>query len=414
MNLLISICLERENIMPLMEIPRELLSPPEVEMVNFITEFFNKYKTVPSTDRIEKEFPYFMATSVTEPHKIVLEDLVDQVKRAKLAHKWEYTLQNLAASVREDGKELPIAEVSSLLKLTAMTTGIETFSSFDRGEYFRKPGLQTGLKLIDVATGGISGGEVMVVAGRLGNKKTTLSLFIAHTWWAAGKRILFASMEMAPSDIFSRLDGIVGSFNPLIIRGEKTLEVGRSIDRAERMVKVTSKESKGEIFIPKTKLKTPQEVFAMAQYLACDGIIIDGLYLMHPNGGNFGSKWERISEISNQINEGAKDVNIPTLALTQIKRVGGRKDLYDPEDIAYSDSIGQDADFVLVSNPSVLDKNKIELQLVKNRFGKEIATICSIDFDKMKLVEESAMTEETSGTDWFDERKKEGEGRWWT
>jgi len=412
MNLLISICLEREDITPLFEIPRELLSPAEVELVSFILEYFNKYSKVPTNDRVEKEFPYFMTTTVKDASKIVLADLVDQVKRAKLAHKWEYTLQNLAAGVREDGKELPIGELSRLLKLTAMTTGIESFSSFDRGEYFRKPGLQTGLKMIDVATGGISGGEVMIIAGRLGNKKTTLSLFIAHTWWAAGKRILFASMEMAPSDIFSRLDGIVGSFNPLIIRGEKTLEVSRAIDKAERMVKVTSKESKGEIFIPKTKLKTPQEVFAMAQFLACDGIIIDGLYLMHPNDGKFGSKWERISEISNQINEGAKDVNIPTLALTQIKRVGGRKDLYDPEDIAYSDSIGQDADFVLVSNPSILDKNKIELQLVKNRFGKEIATICSIDFDRMKLVEESVMTEEMAGADWFKKRSEVSEGTW--
>jgi replicative DNA helicase len=219
-------------------------------------------------------------------------------------------------------------------------------------------------------------------------------------------------MEMAPSDIFSRLDGIVGSFNPLIIRGEKTRETLKAIDGAEAMVKVTSKEHHGEIFIPKTKLKTPQEVFAMAQYLACDGIIIDGLYLMAPNEGKFGSKWERISEISNQIKVGAGDVNIPTLALTQIKRVGGRKELYDPEDIAYSDSIGQDADFVLVSNPSVLDKNKIELQLVKNRFGKEIATICSIDFDKMKLVEESVMTEEMTGAEWFSERSEVKEGSW--
>lgn len=412
MNLLISICLEREDIMPLFDIPRELLSPAETELVNFITEFYNKYKTVPSTDRVEKEFPYFMTTTIKDSGKVVLADLVDQVRRAKLAHKWEYTLQNLAAGIREDGKELPVGELSGLLKLTAMTTGIESFSGFDRGDYFRKPGLQTGLKLIDDATGGISGGEVMIVAGRLGNKKTTLALFIAHTWWEAGKRILFSSMEMAPSDIFSRLDGIVGSFNPLIIRGEKTLEVGRAIDKAERIVKVTSKECKGEIFIPKTKLKTPQEIFAMAQFLSCDGIIIDGLYLMHPNDGKFGSKWERISEISNQIKEGAGDVGIPTLALTQIKRVGGRKDLYDPEDIAYSDSIGQDADFVLVSNPSVLDKNKIELQLVKNRFGKEIATICSIDFDKMKMVEESVMTEEIAGADWFEERSKASEGTW--
>lgn len=401
MNLLITLCLQFGDIKPLMDLPRELLSATEAEIINFITAFYAKYKKIVSLERLGKEFPYFLPTIVKDPDSYVLEDVLDQVKRSKLAHKWEYTLQNLAASVREDGKDLPVGELSNLLKLTAMTTGIESYSTFDRGEYFRKPGLNTGLKMIDIATGGISGGEVMVIAGRLGNKKTTLSLFVAHSWWKQGKRILFASMEMAPSDIFSRLDGIVGRFNPMIIRGERTKEVDDALDRTSSLVRVTSAEHHGEIFIPKTKLKTPAEVFAMAQYLAIDGIIIDGLYLMHPNEGHFGSKWERVSEISNQINEGAKDVNIPTLALTQIKRVGGRKDMYDPEDIAYSDSIGQDADFILVSNPSVLDKNKIELQLVKNRFGKEISTICAIDFDKMSLVEESVLSEETPGEEWF-------------
>lgn len=385
-----------------MQIPRELLSPTELELIQFITEFYTKYKKVVTVERLSKQFPFFLPTMTKE--KFVLEDVLEQVKKAKLAHKWEHTLQNLITSIRET-EEIPVSEVSELLKLTTMTSGVDTFSGFDREEYFRKPGLPTGLKMIDVATGGISNGEIMIVAGRLGNKKTTLSLFIVHHWWKQGKRILFASNEMAPSDIFSRLDGIVGRFNPMIIRGEPSEETHELLARTGAMVRVSSKEHHGEIFIPKTKLKTPNEVFAMAQYLAADGVIIDGLYLMHPNEGHFGSKWERVSEISNQLKEGAGDTLIPTIALTQIKRTGGRKDMYDPEDIAYSDSIGQDADFVLVSNPSILDKNKLELQLVKNRFGKEISTICAIDFDKMTLVEESILSEEV-GEEWFDLKKK--------
>lgn len=409
MNLLLTLCLERENIMPLLEIPKELLSPTEIELIKFITEFYAKFKKIPSTERVGKEFPYFLPTIVKVPDKYVLEDLLEQVKREKLAHKWEHVLQNSISIIRE-GKELPVPEVSALIKLTMMTGGVETFSGFDRLEYFRKPGLNTGLKMIDVATGGISNGEVMIVAGRLGNKKTTLSLFIAHTWWKLGKRVLFASNEMAPGDIFSRLDGIVGKFNPLTLRLDPSDETKKLAEKTGGMVRVFSKEHHGEIFIPKVKLKTPNEIFAMAQYLAVDGVIIDGLYLMHPNDGHFSAKWERVSEISNQIKEGASDTNIPIIALTQIKRVGGRKELYDPEDIAYSDSIGQDADFVLVSNPSILDKNKIELQLVKNRYGKEIATICAIDFDKMTLVEESVLSDAIADEEWFS--KPSGKGEW--
>jgi hypothetical protein len=395
--------------MPLLELPKELLSPTEVILIGFVTEYYAKYKAVPTVERVSKEFPYFMPTIVKNPDSYILADLLEQIKAVKLANKWEYVLQNSVRVVRDD-EPLPVAEVSALIKLTMMTNGVETFSGFDRSEYFRTPGLNTGLKMIDVATGGISNGEVMIIAGRLGNKKTTLSLFIAHTWWKQGKRVLFASNEMAPSDIFSRLDGIVGSFNPLILRHAPTAEIKELAERTGAIVKVSSTEHHGEIFIPKIKLKTPNEVFAMAQYLAVDGIIIDGLYLMHPNEGHFGAKWERVSEISNQIKEGAGDTSIPTIALTQIKRTGGRKELYDPEDIAYSDSIGQDADFVVISNPSILDKNKIEVQLIKNRFGKEISTLCAIDFDAMTLVEESVLSELLPAEEWF--KKPSGEGEW--
>lgn len=415
MNLLITLCLQRSDLTPLMEIPKELLSPAEVEIVGFILAFYAKYKTVPGTERVSAKFPHFLPTVVKDPDRMVLADILEQVKQSKLAHRWQFTLQSLASTIG-DGEELPIGELSNLLKLTMMTTGMSAFSRFDRSKYFRARGLDTGLKMIDIATGGVSEGEVMIIAGRLGNKKTTLSLFIAHHWWKQGKRVLFASNEMAPADIYARLDGIVGRFNPLILRGEPTDEVKELVDTTKEMVRITSKEHKGDIFIPSTKLRTPAEVFATAQYLGVDGIIIDGLYLMHPNEGHFGAKWERVSEISNQIKEGAGDTGIPTLALTQIKRVGGRKESYDAEDLAYSDAIGQDADFILVSNPSIMDKNKLELQLVKNRYGKEISTICAIDFDRMTLVEESVLTDEMDAEEWFTPKTKteEAKGEWIT
>lgn len=412
MNLLITLCLRKQNILPLAEIPPELLSPAETTITDFIFAYNAKFKKPPSPERVNRKFPFFIPTTVKDIDSFVLEDVAEQVKYSKLTHQWEHTLQNILTVIREGGTEdLPVGDLSELLRLTAMSSGVTTFSTYDREGYFRIGNLQLGMKIIDTATGGIGNGEVLVIAGRLGNKKTTVSLFVAHSWWKAGKKVLFASNEMAPGDIFSRLDGIVGRFNPLVIRGEPTTETRSLVERTGSLVRVATGEHGGQIFIPVAKLRTPAQVFALAQHLGVDAIIIDGIYLMTPNDGRIsGAKWERVSEISNQIKQGAQDSMLPVVALTQLKRTGGKKDMYDPEDLAFSDSIGQDADFVLALNPSTLDKNKLEAQLVKNRFGKEISTILTIDFDKMTMVEDSALDEETPSEEWF--AKPSGEGGW--
>lgn len=405
MNLLISLCLAKGDITPLIGIPSELLSEAERALVAFIVGYYAEFKKIPTAARVSSEFPYFYPTSVTDLESFVLEDVAAQTRKSKLLRHWEHTLQNAMTIIRESD-ELPTDAVTELMKLTSVTNGVHTFGGFDRSEYFRSAGLKTGLKMIDVATGGVGKGEVMIITGRLGNKKTTISLFITHAWWHAGKKILFASNEMAPADVYARLDGIVGHFNPMLIRHDSDGETTKRIETVTSAVRVKSRDGGGEIFIPRQRVRTPAEVFALAQHLGADGVVIDGMYLMQPSSGHYTSKWERISEISNEIKAGASDAGLPVVAITQLKRTGGRKDAYDPEDIAYSDSIGQDADFVLVSNPSVLDRNKLELQLIKNRFGAEVATLTSIDFDTMTLTEESVLDGEAADEEFF--RKKAG------
>ncbi len=387
---LISICLEIGDIMPMTEIMDELLTEQEAELKNWVIEYYSKYGKVPLVSQVQKEFPHFIPISwdKEEIGKISVEAIVDDLKHGRLVQTWEAALQEAIIYVREN-KKIPSEIINRIQHLTATSDGISAFSGFDRGRYFRKPGLGIGIRMIDRATGGISAGELMTIAGRLGTGKTTFSLFIAHHWWSLGKKILFVSNEMLDADIFARLDGIVGKFNPLRLRTDDSEEMRKVATSAGVLVSSEHELHGGEIYIPNRRVRTPTDVFALARHLMVDAIIIDGLYLMNPDSGHFTAKWERVAEISNQVKQNALNYNLPVVALTQYKRTGGRKDVYDPEDIAYSDAIGQDSDFIIGINPSSGIKGRFELQLIKNRFGAEIATICSIDYDKMECVEDS-------------------------
>jgi hypothetical protein len=100
------------------------------------------------------------------------------------------------------------------------------------------------------------------------------------------------------------------------------------------------------------------------------------------------ARWENVAAVSNSLKQAALDLKLPVLGSTQIKRVGGKTD-YDPEDIAYSDALGQDADFLIALNPSKAVKQRIEVQLIKNRYGSQVTESIYIDYETMSIIDES-------------------------
>ena len=120
--------------------------------------------------------------------------------------------------------------------------------------------------------------------------------------------------------------------------------------------------------------------------LAVDIIIIDGVHLMRPER-KFMARWERVAEVSNTLKQGALELGIPILGVSQVKRIGGKTRL-DVEDIAYSDALGQDADVVLGIMQEE-EKDRITLELIKNRFGTALLGV-SIRIDWKTMTLESA------------------------
>lgn len=381
---LITASLESDDSTWLAKFPRELISEAEAKMIDFALKYKTKYGTMPEVDRMKKACPNYVALGVGS--KTPLQDLYDQTIESKTIFALRRQL-NLALIELDDGK-IPDALLRDGLKLVAQGGDIDNLESYDRDRYFRSKRIYTGLVDIDNATGGISAGEVMVLSGRLGTGKSTVSHFIAYNWWKAGLKVLYVSAEMVTADIFARIDGFIGGFNPKIFRTKDSgsAEVKRALEQLDKGML----QPHGSIIVPSLRSKTPSAIFSLAQDLNVDAVIIDGFYLMDSDEKNKSSaNWERVKAVSNQIKQQAIATEIPCIAITQIKR-GAEKTIqgtYDTEGLAYSDASGQDADFVVALMPDELEKEVVDVQLIKNRFGRETTQMIRIDFDNMAITD---------------------------
>lgn len=383
MNELITACLDKEDIGALSDFPKELLSANERSTLDFVFKFCAQHKAVPSPSYLSRHVATFVELRSDRPLPIMA--IYSETIQRKLLTSVLVKL-NEAEMIANEEHRIPTEKISEVLRLSTLASGAHLFSSFDRAKYFRTgDSFPFGFSVIDNATKGMYAGDFGLIIGRLGTKKTTLAQWIAKAWWELGKRVLFISTEMLASDVFSRVDGMTMQFNPLSLRGaEKTTKVESILSAAKSMAKA----GKGEIIVPSKRVLTVSEIAAHASSTLADAIVVDGLYLLDA-GGHGGQKWERVAAVSNAIKQLAMDLERPILGTTQIKRVGDKFE-YDPEDIAYSDALGQDADFIIAIKPERLASDRAELQLIKNRFGPSVATSISVDFEHMQVHDSAA------------------------
>lgn len=390
MNSLVSKCLEEGNIFPLTVIPEHLINEIEKKLIEWIVAYKAEYKVAPTVSRLKTKFPGFVSIERKEP----LSDINDQFLKNRIQSYWLFQVGKIEHAL-EMGESVDFATATREILNGVSNPGasFEIYREFDRGKYFRSGLTKLGINLLDEVMGGVANGDFMLIVGRLGTAKSTITTWIAYKWFLQSKRILFISKEMLPADIFGRLDGMIAKFNPLDIRREVE-DIRSKVERAKGLAKAVA----GEIYIPNGVVEEIDQIGELARNLEVDAVIIDGLHLMASKSGNR-ARWERTAETSNLTKQMAISIQKPVIAISQLKRVGEKRE-YDTEDIGYSDALGQDADFVAATYPLDLETGRFELQLIKNRFGGQIATIINIDFTTMTIVEEITLGAKVEEGEW--------------
>lgn len=387
---LISASILNNDISYVERVPMFLLNETEKNMVKWLKEYKKKHGRTPTPERFEKTpFGIYFTKSLTSSP---LSDLFEGALKTKQAELFLKTFSEMEEII-DDGDDLPLNRLNDLARQLAnvMTKPSASILDYNRDELYEgddNDALMVGMDIIDDIYGGIHPGEFVVIAARVGVGKSMVLCLLAVLLARKGHRVGLFSREMSQRELVSRIDSILGQFNPMELRKKtnKPLLKAKKKEVEEELAKISL--SGGNIIIPREGAYTPSAIRGFIRDEKPDIVLVDGIYLMRPDENINGADWQKLKAISNELKNVAMEESARIIGTTQLKRTG-KDDGYDLEDLAYSDSIGQDADLVIAgSRPKGMSINQSLWTIIKNRHGSGYGSNeIKIDYNTMSFTQ---------------------------
>ena len=245
-----------------------------------------------------------------------------------------------------------------------------------------------GWEWFDDTAHGVTGGDVVTVAGRPGAGKSTILLHIANANWMRGRSVLFFSAEMPADQIGSRLIGLNTGINPAYIDTGKLTSQPAGYGQVQHIETTLAEfQSKSRFWIMDGSFTAElADVIGYCTFLKPDVAVVDAAYLLKLAGSSRMRPWEVIEHVLVGLKRDvATRLGIPLLASFQLNRDASKDSNIGTEGIAGSDAIGRLSSVVMyVGN----EKNKQtdlrrRLRVVKNRNGPPGEFDIWFDYDSM-------------------------------
>lgn len=236
-------------------------------------------------------------------------------------------------------------------------------------------GIPTGFHDLDALTGGLHGGQMVIVAARPGKGKSTLALDFARSASIRhGEASVLFSLEMSREEITQRL---LSAESGVML---KHLRSGTVQNEWWPRISARIGEIKqAPLFIDDSPNMSLMEIRAKCRRLKQRNnlrlVIIDYLQLMS-SGKRVESRQQEVSEFSRALKLLAKELDVPVVAVSQLNRAAEQRENKRPElsDLRESGSLEQDADVVILisrmdSKEDERAKGEATLILAKHRNG---------------------------------------------
>lgn len=254
---------------------------------------------------------------------------------------------------------------------------LDLLNSPDRDKY---KGIPTGIGELDALITGLNRSDLIVLAARPGVGKTSFGLNIARHASVTGKRrVAFFSLEMGREQLVSRLLSAEA-----VVEGNRL----RSGDLTEgdwvKLVEAGDILSKAEMYFDDNPSITVPEMKAKLRRLGgVDLVLVDYLQLMN-SARRIDNRVQEITEITRSLKIMAKELDVPVIAMSQLRRPTDRAMDHRPglSELRDSGSIEQDADIVIFLHREAynatseggeitenMDTNAAEIIVAKNRHG---------------------------------------------
>jgi replicative DNA helicase len=248
---------------------------------------------------------------------------------------------------------LKLGEARSGERLESPATVIEKFPGglnafLDPSQ--RVSGLSTGFAKFDEMTGGLHGGELLILAARPSMGKTALALNIAQhvaTHPQMRKPVAVFSLEMSSASLLTRLLCSAARVDQHKFRAGYL-----NADERRKLQVALADLTESPLFLDDTAGVNLMDIHSKLRRMQAEHglslVVIDYLQLMSSRG-RIENRNQEVSAISRGLKLMAKDLNVPFLVLSQLSRasetrIGDHKPQLS--DLRDSGSIEQDADLV--------------------------------------------------------------------
>lgn len=236
-------------------------------------------------------------------------------------------------------------------------------------------GVSTGMNTLDEWTGGLRGGQMLVLAARPSVGKSALGLQIAHHVAAtSGDQVIFVSYEMTAAELVMRqLAALTGLSSSELRQGLIPT------DRERDLVAAAERLSQLPLLIddhpPERVLGLRSAVRRQAKRRPVGLVVVDYLQLVGSSRNE--NRTQEVGDVSRQLKRMSLELDVPVIAISQLNRSVEMRGDPRPNlsDLRDSGSIEQDADLVafitrpVLTNPDA-DPSFAELILAKHRGGR--------------------------------------------
>ena len=244
-------------------------------------------------------------------------------------------------------------------------------------------GVQTGFTKLDKLTNGLQKSDFIVLAARPGVGKTTIGMNIVENAALTDGRVCAVfSLEMPRIQLAQRL-----LCSHARVSMSKALAGELSQGDWKRLWQASADLKKAKIYIDDSSKITPAEILSKCRRLKArkeglDLVMIDYIQLMGSGERRREeNRQQEISSITRNLKIMAKELDVPVLALSQLRRISS-KDEPQLSDLRESGAIEQDADMVMfIHRPDVaateeelksgkIVKDAADLIIAKHRNGE--------------------------------------------